>query len=180
MTAVGTGNAKGAAPGERELLLLGLLRQQEMHGYQLSEFLDAHLGLFFDLKKATAYNLLGKMETRGWVRSREEKEGNRPPRRVYTITREGEALFQELLRTFLAQYRPAIFPGSVPILFLHAVPPEERRGLLEKREEALGVYRADLDNHPDHVGHPLLQHKREIVRAEQDWLQGLIADCRDP
>ena len=44
--------------GERELLLLGLLRRREMHGYQLSEFLDTHLGLFFHLKKATAYNLL--------------------------------------------------------------------------------------------------------------------------
>ena len=49
-------------PGERELLLLGVLRKREMHGYQLSEFLEAHLGMFFDLKKATAYNLLRKME----------------------------------------------------------------------------------------------------------------------
>jgi len=29
---------------ERELLLLGLLRGEEMHGYQLSEFIDSHLG----------------------------------------------------------------------------------------------------------------------------------------
>ena len=66
---------------ERELLLLGLLRKREMHGYQLSEFMETHVGIFFDLKKATAYNLLGKMEGKGWVRSREEQEGKRPPRR---------------------------------------------------------------------------------------------------
>ena len=168
---------KGA--GERELLLLGLLRQQEMHGYQLSEFLDAHLGLFFDLKKATAYNLLGKMEALGWVRSREEQEGNRPTRHVFAITAEGETLFQALLRNALAEYRPAVFPGNVPLLFLNALPPEERSRLLKRREEALEVHLEVLEDHPDHVGHPLLQHKREVLRAEKEWLLGLIADCRD-
>ena len=74
---------------ERELLLLGLLRKREMHGYQLSEFMETHVGIFFDLKKATAYNLLGKMEGKGWVRSREEQEGKRPPRRVFAITLPG-------------------------------------------------------------------------------------------
>jgi DNA-binding PadR family transcriptional regulator len=171
---------KKAGAGERELLLLGLLRQQEMHGYQLSEFLDAHLGLFFDLKKATAYSLLGKMEARGWVRSREEQEGKRPPRRVYAITEEGETLFQELLRRFLGEYRPAVFPGSVPLLFLHALPPEERGSLLERREKALGGLLEALEDHPDPVGHPLLQHKREVLRAEHEWLLGLIADCGHP
>ena len=169
-----------AGAGERELLLLGLLRQQEMHGYQLSEFLDTHLGLFFDLKKATAYNLLGKMEARGWVRSREEQEGNRPTRHVYALTAEGETLFQELLRGSLAEYRPAVFPGNVPLLFLHSLPPEERTRLLRQREKALGGYLKALEDHPDHVGHPLLQHKLEVLRAEKEWLLGLIGDCRNP
>jgi len=53
-----TGDQGGVAR-ERELLLLGLLRKREMHGYQLSEFLETHLAIFFDIKKATAYNLLG-------------------------------------------------------------------------------------------------------------------------
>lgn len=169
-----------AGAGERELLLLGLLRQQEMHGYLLSEFLDLHLGLFFDLKKATAYNLLRKMKASGWVRSREEQEGNRPTRHVYAITPEGEALFQGLLRKSLAEYRPAVFPGNVPVLFLHALPPEERRGLLKKREEALGGYLDALEAHPEHGGHPLLQHKREVLQAEQAWLLDLISECRSP
>ena len=65
---------QGGGVRERELLLLGLLRKREMHGYQLSEFLETHLVMFFDIKKATAYNLLGKMEKSGWVSSHEEQE----------------------------------------------------------------------------------------------------------
>ena len=162
--------------GERELLLLGLLRRREMHGYQLSEFLDTHLGLFFHLKKATAYNLLGKMEEKGWVESREEQEGKRPPRRVFTITAEGESLFQELLRSSLGEYLPAVFPGNVPILFLDALPRDERKALLKEREGLITERLGFLETLEDHHEHPLLDHKLQMLKTERAWVQGLIKD----
>ena len=91
---------------ERELLLLGLLRSQEMHGYQLHEAIDSHLGMGVQLTKPTAYRLLSNMAEDGWVTYREEQEGNRPPRRVYAITAQGEVAFQRLLRENLANYQP--------------------------------------------------------------------------
>ena len=164
--------------GERELLLLGLLRKQEMHGYQLAEFLDTHLSMFFDLKKATAYNLLGKMEERGWVASHEEQEGRRPPRRVYAITPEGETLFQDLLRETLPIHRPAAFPGNVPILFMDALPSQELDDLLEERREAIREQRTALETHVDHVGHPLFDHQLLILNAEEVWIGGLLKKVR--
>ena len=169
----GTGSGAGRA-GERELLLLGLLRKREMHGYQLSEFLETHLVMFFDIKKATAYNLLGKMEERGWVSSHEEQEGKRPPRRVFAITTEGEALFQELLRAALPEHRPAAFPGNVPILFMDALPPEELEELLDQRRDAIRERVVALKTHLDHVSHPLFDHKLLILTAELEWVGGLM------
>ena len=67
---------------ERELLLLGLLRSQEMHGYELNEFIDSHLGATVHLKKPTAYRLLNGIVDEGWISYTEEQEGNRPPRRA--------------------------------------------------------------------------------------------------
>jgi DNA-binding PadR family transcriptional regulator len=166
-----TGNRNG---GERELLLLGLLRKREMHGYQLSEFMETHLALFFDIKKATAYNLLGKMEEKGWVSSREEQEGKRPPRRVFAITPEGETLFQELIREALPEYRRAAFPGNVPILFLDALPPEELEDLLEQRRDTIRERTVALETHLDHVAHPLFNHQLMILRAELTWVEGLL------
>ncbi len=160
--------------GERELLLLGLLRKREMHGYQLSEFMENHLGLFFDIKKATAYNLLGKMEKKGWVTSREEQEGKRPPRRVFAISSEGEALFQELLRGALPEYRRPVFPGNVPFLFMDALPPKELKELLDERRDAIGERRVALETHLDHVGHPLFDHQLLVLRAELKWVEDLL------
>ncbi len=164
--------------GDRELLLLGLLRQREMHGYQLSEFLDTHLGLFFDLKKATAYNVLGKMEEKGWVESREEQEGKRPPRRVFSISAEGELLFQELLRSSLAEYSPAVFPGNVPVLFRDALSEAESRSLLKERLSRILERLVALET-MDHADHPLLEHQLQIMRTESDWVRGLIKDEQD-
>ncbi len=83
---------------ERKLLLLGLLYSHEMHGYQLNEVLDTHLGTSIQLKKPTVYKLLNQMATDGWLTFREEREGNRPNRRVYAITEQGGEVFQRLLR----------------------------------------------------------------------------------
>ena len=44
-----------------KLLLLGILRRQEMHGYQLFEFIDRDLAACTNLKKPTAYYLLNRM-----------------------------------------------------------------------------------------------------------------------
>ncbi len=170
---------KTADAGERELLLLGLLRRREMHGYQLSEFLETHLGMFFDLKKATAYNLLGKLEEVGWVTSREEKEGRRPVRRVFSITPEGESAFQDLLRKVLPQYRYPAFPGNVPILFLDVLPYGEKMGLLKERRGEVEGRLTALEAHMDHVAHPILDHRRSILQTELDFLEALIEGAEE-
>lgn len=165
---------------ERELLLLGLLRNQEMHGYQIAEFLDGHYGMFFELKKATAYHLLGKMKEKGLVSAREEQEGNRPPRRVYAITDKGETVFQEILRESLAQFRPAAFPDNVAMLFLGALPSAEANELLEMRQrritELLEHVQAHMRAHESEEldPPPLLIHRQKYLATELEWLGEVI------
>ena len=105
---------------ERKLLLLGLLRMQELHGYQINELIDAHLSTSIQLKKPTVYKLLGAMENDGWIRYHEEQEGNYPTRRVYQITQLDLDAFQQLLRQSLADYRPVSYLSNIGIVFGHS------------------------------------------------------------
>lgn len=57
---------------ERELLLLGLLRRQDLHGYRLMDFIENNLGACTDLKKPTVYFLLEKMANQGWISASQE------------------------------------------------------------------------------------------------------------
>jgi DNA-binding PadR family transcriptional regulator len=162
---------------ERRLLLLGLLRSGEMHGYQLNEFIDSHLDTIVDLKKPTAYRLLNQMAEEGWVTYREERDGNRPPRRVFSITREGEAKFQRLLRQVLVEYQPIVSPENVGLLFLHAVPPDEAVTLLQQRRDKAGHMLEMAKMHGAHgEDYPfLLLHQTRHLETELEWLAEVIA-----
>ena len=80
------------------LLVLGMLRMQDMHGYQIAEVIESHFDDSVHIKKPTLYDTLKKLAEEGLVDSREEQEGNRPPRTVYSMTEAGNAEFMELLR----------------------------------------------------------------------------------
>ncbi|MCA9933149.1 MAG: PadR family transcriptional regulator [Anaerolineales bacterium] len=162
---------------ERELLLLGLLRQQDMHGYQLHEFIDRTMQTCVDIKKSTAYYLLDKMAQQGWIVQTEEREGNRPPRQVYSLTPEGETQFHELLRQNLAMYTPARFTNDVGLTFLDELPPSEAVALLQQRRADLVAISTRIEQTPPHAGalQYLIDHQIAHLSAELNWLDALIS-----
>jgi DNA-binding PadR family transcriptional regulator len=162
---------------ERELLLLGLLRSQNMHGYQLHEAIDSHLGMGVQLTKPTAYRLLSSMAEDGWVTSREEQEGNRPPRRVYAITPQGEVAFQRLLRENLANYQPSDFTCHIGLAFLDELPAEEALPLLHRRHAAMEELSHSTRAHGEHPGslQLILERQMHLLAAELEWLDTVIA-----
>lgn len=161
---------------ERKLLLLGLLRSQEMHGYQINELIDAHLGTSIELKKPTIYKLLGAMVNDGWINFHEEREGNYPTRRVYRITPEGEEAFQHLLRQSLAVYKPISYLGNVGIMYLDTLPVEEAAALLRQRREEVENLTQVLRTDEQHEGgfQLMLSYHLGQLNAEKQWLDELI------
>ena len=161
---------------EKKLLLLGLLRRQEMHGYQLNEFIDNNLSLCTDLKKPTAYYLLDKMAADGWISAASEQEGNRPPRRVYRLTETGETAFQQLLRENLAQYDPVNFSGDIGLAFLDWLAPEEALPLLTAQKQQAAERLKMVQAIPVHGGslQLIFSHQMRHLQAELDWFDEVI------
>ncbi|HSO26423.1 MAG TPA: PadR family transcriptional regulator [Anaerolineales bacterium] len=161
---------------ERELLLLGLLRQRDMHGYVLYEFIERDLAVCTDLKKSTAYYLLDKMAARGWIQETKEQEGNRPPRRVYSLTEKGERQFLRLLEENLSADSPVFFPGDAGLAFLDALPPEKARRLIQRRRQGLAASLAQAQAVPEHGGSLQLAvaHRVHHLKSELDWLDHVL------
>jgi len=135
-----------------------------MHGYQLHEFIDRYLDMCVDLKKSTAYYLLDKIAKEGLVTQSEEREGNRPPRRVYRLTPSGEVRFQELLHQNLVEYLPVHFGGLVGLAFLDEMEVGEARSLLIRRRQALIRALEQVRATPPHPGTAVNAAPRSIVR----------------
>ena len=145
-----------------------------MSGYRLHQVVTAHGELYRDLKKANVYYLLARMETEGLVTVQAET-GARGPRRerlTYSITEAGRRAFQSLLREVLQDYEPVHTGVEVATALLHHLPPDEARGLLERRREIVHAHRARVASElgeiePGTAG----DHIVVMIDAELHWLQ---------
>ena len=85
---------KTVSSGNISMLLLQLLSEKDMYGYEMIEELERRSEYVFSLKAGTMYPLLHAMESKKHLVSY-EKEAQGKVRRYYTITKQGRA---ELLK----------------------------------------------------------------------------------
>lgn len=164
-----------------ELLLLGLLRLESMHGYQLNEFLEKRLGFVADLKRSTAYYLLNKLEESGFVAKEVEREGNRPERYVYELTEAGSDRFRYLLEANLREAHMPYYNTDIGLLFIDAMPLEMLQEAFEEKRaglaEVLDTIHGYVEEHP--AGSPAryaLQHNVVHLEAELDWIDRFLME----
>ncbi len=74
--------------GSMSMLLLKLLEEKDMYGYEMIETLRSRSNQVFELKAGTMYPLLHTLEDKGLL-SVYEKEVNGKVRKYYSITGEG-------------------------------------------------------------------------------------------
>jgi len=167
---------------DNKLLLLGLLRRQHMHGYQLNEFIENNLALCADLKKPTAYYLLEQMQKEGWIDAVSEQEGNRPPRKVYRLTETGNAAFERLLVEGLSRYQAVNFPGDAALAFLDQLTAEQALPLLKQQRLLAEERLHTLQNIPAHPGSLALVFSHQIhhLQAELAWLDATLERLANP
>lgn len=164
---------------ERALLLLGALMTQDQHGYHINEFIERALCRVVTMKKPTAYALLDRLATAGFVTVHSEQAGNRPPRKVYAISPAGRALFYELLRENLAATDEVTFAGDIGLMLLNYLDREEALVCLHQRLAKLDALLAERPAVPPHDNKLSLDLARDhlltLRRADRDWLATTIA-----
>lgn len=161
---------------ERKLLLLGLLRHREMYGYQINEMIDTHLGSSIRLTRPTAYRILHNMAEDGMITYREEKEGNRPTRRVYKITSAGRSHFEDLVKQSLSEYKQTENVNAISFAYIDEIPTREARSLLEQRRTELSRKLQEyFDDGTQHGIYQLVIENQILhLSAELEWLKDVI------
>jgi PadR family transcriptional regulator AphA len=75
--------------------LLGLLLSEPKHGYELFQEFSRELGGVWRIGQSQLYAQLKQLEESGLVSVRVEEQPNRPARKVYQLTPQGQAAFEE-------------------------------------------------------------------------------------
>lgn len=79
---------KSLITGSTAMLLLKLLSEKDMYGYEMIESLRSRSNNVFELKAGTLYPLLHSLEEKSFLVSYEQEAGGKR-RKYYSITKEG-------------------------------------------------------------------------------------------
>ena len=146
-----------------ELAILGLLKEQELHGYELKKRLGETLGRAAGVSFGSLYPALGRLESAGAVKAVEANVGGAGPipmtgslggelaafrarrtsargsrgKKVYGITDRGERLFEELLAAESGPGGDDDRLFNLKLAFARYLPPDARVSLLERRRAQL-------------------------------------------
>lgn len=167
-----------------ELAILGFLREEPLHGYELKQRLAMLTGHFRRISDGALYPAIARLEQRGFLTRLQAPGEVAAPRQVLTLTPSGE---QELL-TWLSSPSDADISDRnhffTYLAFLKYLSVDEQRGILSRRlrflEEGRSFFRAGgqpitMAEEDDPFRRGMLHIARETSRVERDWLQEIIA-----
>ncbi|HET7578827.1 MAG TPA: helix-turn-helix transcriptional regulator [Bacillales bacterium] len=80
--------------GSTSLLLLQLLSEQDMYGYQLVKEMERRSGDALQVKEGTLYPALKKLEEQGSIESYWQEQLKGPSRKYYRLTEEGKGILR--------------------------------------------------------------------------------------
>ena len=166
------------------LVILGLLRDQPLHGYEIKQIFEEHMGDWTSIAFGSIYFALGKLSEEGLIEMvATEKKGNRPSRSVYQITKAGRSEFLRLLKEVWNEPERQYFAIDVGLAFMNALPVDEIEGYLHKRVAQLESTLKYLDSHqqeqmsqPDIPGSAvaIFEHSRAHFSAELSWTKDVL------
>lgn len=152
------------------------------HGYQINEFIEMNLSRVTDMKKPTAYATLDRLAEQGYVEVRSEQAGNRPVRKVYSITAQGTHYFQTLLKENLMSSDKMQFTTDIGLMFLDHIAPDDAVVLLQERLKSLSREIARYGQAPPHgfgLGVDLaMEHHFVHLKLDHEWLTQVIDTLR--
>lgn len=92
--------SEGIKRGTVELLILTLLQDQDMYGYQLSQELALRSNGLYTLQESTMYPTLYRLVDKGLLSDRQEKVGKRKTRVYYHLEEAGADYLKALRKEY--------------------------------------------------------------------------------
>jgi DNA-binding PadR family transcriptional regulator len=186
-----------------DLAILGLLKEQPLHGYELKKRLGETLGSLWGISYGSLYPALRRLEHDGAIESvepntvavpmpatgsldgdlaaarlRRPAKATRRTRKAYRLTERGDArLSQLLLDDDVSGDDERTF--ALKLAFCRHLDPEARLELLQRRRAALADRlahaRRTSPGRGDRYTRSLFEHRTDSTQRDLEWVDALIA-----
>ena len=175
------------ATTKTDLLLLGLLLDRPMHGYDLYQMIK-HEGIdgWFSISAAGVYYSLRKLRDQGLVVESRQRRGGSASKSIYRLTGNGRTAFVDAMEAELSSQEESCLDYDLPIYLLNklpvdrALPPLERREafLAEQLEKAQAAVAAQKARGSSSLKLAILEHRHRFLEMEKAWLADVTATIR--
>ena len=118
-----------------DLLLLGLLLDRPMHGYELYQQIQAEgIDDWFNVSMAGVYYSLGKLRDQGLVAESRQRGGRSARKSIYRLTEEGRSAFFSAMETQAINREKVYLDYDIVIYLLNKLPLQRAISLLEQHQ----------------------------------------------
>ena len=186
-----------------DLAILGLLKEQPLHGYELRKRLGDSLGSMWGISFGSLYPALRRLEREGAIeivepgldaapipatgsldgdlataRLRRAGKTSRRTRKAYRITERGNARLDQLLLADDTPDDERTF--ALKLVFCRHLAPAARVELLERRRATLAdrLSRAGRARHSergDRYTRSVVEHRNQSTQRDLEWVEQLLA-----
>ncbi|HEX9372725.1 MAG TPA: PadR family transcriptional regulator [Roseiflexaceae bacterium] len=165
-------------PLSLEHALLGFLYAEPMHAYEIHQRLEQAqaLGLVWRLKQSQLYALLARLEDAGYIESMTEPQGNRPPRKILSLTSSGRTAFAQWMLAPVAHGRDFRQEFLAKLFFAQRDSPATAARLIADQQQACRDWLIDLRAQAGAIGDDrpydwlVLQFRISNLEAIVSWL----------
>jgi DNA-binding PadR family transcriptional regulator len=124
----------------QDIVLLGVLADGPMHGYEVRKAIDEKLDPLVGIKPRSVYYSLDRLEKHGFLSSYSARSGKRPKKFVYELTRKGLKRLRELLIHNIVTPEKPYFDIDLSMYFFRHSNPEAFEKALKERLELLKAF----------------------------------------
>ena len=160
--------------------MLGYLMKGPSHGYEIFQSIQTDLSQIWHLSMSQIYNILTRLEKKGYITSAEEVQDNQRVRKMLFLSESGRSHFEEWLFTacpgsaralrieFLTRhyFMTRLFPDKVPQMIAEQISHMEMD--LSKIQSMLSKIDA-----ADFYNHSAVQMKYDQLSTMLTWFQQL-------
>lgn len=175
----------------KELFILGRISLRSTYGHEIMHTLrESHADLWVELSEKHVYYILRKLDSKGFVTVTQERTGNLPERKVYTITDSGRTALAEMMvaenlvqamaysefdvMLGMLSYSDALGDEAKSAVLLR------RQDVLESQLEDLVEVTGDMAASGEASGFPRIIAERLTARLEDEieWLQSIMVEVQ--
>lgn len=166
-----------------EVILLSLLYDKDYYGYEFKTVIEQrNMRGWTNIGFSSIYNSLNKLEKKGFICSRYEKEHGSPKRKVYSIKDETKVIIRKQIIKMISDYKSDPSEFDIGLLFSYLITKEElnkalithEKNLKERKEFLIKRY----NQHPTakerlHIK-ALFERPISFIDTEISWIKNFI------